>query len=139
MCNAEMTTDNSFKSVLRKIGHSVCAIAAAVRTWWEKGDSYQHRAYGWAVTGFVLCLLNLFTVGLLPVMSYLAIACCAVALFRGNRALISPLGIALGVVGLILSQRVYHAVNLYVTDAEAFRQMLTDAMTKVQSTIAGLV
>ena len=139
MKNAEIAKVHSAKEILRKVGRSIGAVASAVRTWWENGNSYQHRAYGWAVTGFVLCLLNLFTVGLLPVMSYLAIACCAVALFRGNRALISPLGIALGVVGLILSQRVYHAVSLYATDADAFRQVLTDAMTKVQSTIAGLV
>lgn len=139
MHSADAATGHSAKDILRKIGRSIGAVASAVRAWWAKGNSYQHRAYGWAVTGFVCCLLNLFTVGLLPVASYLAIVCCVVALVRGNRALISPLGIALSVVGLMLSQRVFRTVGLYVSDAAAFRQMLTDVMTKVQSTIAGLV
>lgn len=127
------------KSVLGKIGQSVRAIASAVCAWWRKGDSYQQRAQGWAVTGFVFCLLNIFSLGLLPALSYLAIVCCAVALFAGNRAVISPLGIVLGVVSIALSTRLYDSIFLYYTDAEAFKTMLTDFMTAIQSTIAGLV
>lgn len=64
---------DTLRVIGRKLWKSVCVIGGAVRKWWQLTDTYQQRARGWAVSGFVFSLLNLFTFGCVPPLSYLAI------------------------------------------------------------------
>ena len=130
---------DTLRVIGRKLWKSVCVIGGAVRKWWQLTDTYQQRARGWAVSGFVFSLLNLFTFGCLPPLSYLAIVFCVVALCRGNRALISLLGIAAGRAGVMLSGRVYGVIHEIATDGVALQEMLEGFMTGIQTLISDVL
>ena len=127
------------QTLCNKIVRTARMVFQTVAKWWKSEDSYQYLAHGWAVSGFVFALINLFAFGFLPVLSYIAVVFCAVALFRGNRSWLSPLGIVIGLIGISVSSRLYHTVLLYSTDGAAFKDMLTEFMTQVQSFIASVV
>ena len=122
--------------VAPKVVQAIRTGCNAIYKWWKKSDTYQQRARGWAVSGFVFSLLNLFTIGCLPPLSYLAVVFCVVALCRGNRAFISLLGIAAGLVGIVLSTNVYETLYLYATNGQELKLLLEGFMTEIQTMIA---
>jgi hypothetical protein len=113
------------------------AVARWIRWWWKLGDGYQQKGRGWAVSGFIFSLLNLFLLGFVPPLSYLAVVCCVVALCKHNRALISVLGIALGVLGIWLSGQVYEMVHLYAADPAALQALLEGWLGEARDTVSG--
>ena len=127
---------DTIQVIAPKAGQAIRTGCMAIYKWWKKSDTYQQRARGWAVSGFVFSLLNLFTFGCLPPLSYLAIVFCVVALCRGNRAFISLLGIVAGVAGIMLSTHVYDTLYLYATNAKALADLIENFMTGVQNMIA---
>lgn len=129
-----MTEQNktTWKNRMQQAGRSAAAwtkrTGGALVRWWKLGDGYQQKARGWAVSGFVFSLLNLFALGVVPPLSYLAVVCCVVALCKHNRALISVLGIVLGCAGILLSWKLHGMVQWYATDAAALKALLESVL-----------
>lgn len=122
--------------VWQAIVKAVRTVGRAVRWWWKLGDGYQQKGRGWAVSGFIFSLLNLFLLGCVPPLSYLAVVCCTVALCKHNRALISVLGIVLGVAGIWLSGQLYGMVHLYATDPTALQMLLENLLGEARDTVS---
>lgn len=133
--HAQTTWTAQVKMVCGKIGQFVKAVAQGIRRWWKLGDGYQQKGRGWAVSGFIFSLLNIFLLGFVPPLSYLAVVCCVVALCKHNRALISVLGIVLGIAGIMLSLKLYGIVHLYATDPDTLRAFLESILGSAQETI----
>ncbi len=122
--------------VWKALVRAFTAAARWVRWWWKLGDGYQQKGRGWAVSGFIFSLLNLFLLGCVPPLSYLAVVCCVVALCRHNRALISVLGIVLGLAGIWLSGQVYGLVHMYATDPAALQNVLEGLLGEARDTVS---
>ena len=85
---------------------------------------YQQPGRGMAVTGYVFSLFGLFSLGFLPPVSALGIVCSCFAASKRNRSSLVYLGVAIGVIGLILSIYLYVTFRRFSLDPLALQELL---------------